>query len=121
MANDNIKSIRPFIGARSYSISREFYRVLGFAEVVVDAKMSWFSREGFGFYLQDAYVKDWINNTMIFLEVENVEEWLKAVKSLNLPDRFPGARCSEIVVNDWGCEFFLHDPSGILWHFGKFK
>ena len=21
---------------------------------------------------------------------------------------------------DWGNEFFLHDPSGILWHIGKF-
>ena len=27
---------------------------------------------------------------------------------------------SEIVKNDWGNEFFLHDPSGILWHIGKF-
>ncbi|PZO24508.1 MAG: glyoxalase, partial [Flavobacteriaceae bacterium] len=22
--------------------------------------------------------------------------------------------------HDWGRECFLHDPSGILWHFGEF-
>jgi hypothetical protein len=28
---------------------------------------------------------------------------------------------SKIVNNDWGSEFFLHDPSGILWHIGCFN
>jgi hypothetical protein len=25
-----------------------------------------------------------------------------------------------IRVHDWGKECFLHDPSGVLWHFGEF-
>jgi len=91
------KSIRPFIGSKNYSISREFYKNLGFEEVITSEKMSYFYIKEFGFYLQDAYVKDWVDNSMIFLEVDNLESTLEHRN-----------------------EFFLHDPSGILWHFGKF-
>jgi uncharacterized glyoxalase superfamily protein PhnB len=77
--------------------------------------------EELSFYLQKAYVKDWVDNTMIFLEVEDLQHHWEAVKILGLPDKFPGVRISGIQNNDWGDEFFLHDPSGILWHFGVFK
>ncbi|MEP2446062.1 MAG: glyoxalase [Balneola sp.] len=115
------KSIRPFIGAKNYTVSRRFYRELGFEEIITSPKMSYFHIDGFGFYLQDAYVKDWIDNSMIFLEVNDLEDTLKHVQSVGLTDKYENVRLSEIVYNDWGNEFFLHDPSGILWHFGKFK
>ena len=83
--------------------------------------MSYFYMDEFGFYLQDAYVKDWVDNSMIFFEVENLESILKYIKDLKLPKKYDNVRLSEIIYKEWGKEFFLHDPSGILWHFGKFK
>lgn len=82
--------------------------------------MSYFYMDEFGFYLQDAYVKDWIDNSMIFFEVENLVSTLNYIRSLKLTEKYDNVRLSEIVYNDWGNEFFLHDPSGILWHFGNF-
>jgi hypothetical protein len=114
------KSIRPFIGATNFELSRNFYRDWGFEETVLDPKFSVFRTEGFSFYLQDAYVKDWIDNTMVFLEVENVDEYWKDLVALNLPDKHEGARISPIKIYDWGKECFVHDPSGILWHIGEF-
>lgn len=115
-----INSIRPFIGAKNYEISRQFYHDLGFNEAVIDSNLSYFSIGETGFYLQNAYVKDWIDNTMIFMEVENVEKhWLETLK-LNLPAKYETVRLVPIRHLDWGKEFFLHDPSGILWHFGQF-
>ena len=58
--NHNPKSIRPFIGAKNYEISRNFYRDLGFKEKVLSSNLSYFDSNGFGFYLQNAFVKDWI-------------------------------------------------------------
>ena len=52
------KSIRPFIGAKDFEVSRSFYCDLGFEEVVLSHNMSYFKTEAFGFYLQAAYVKD---------------------------------------------------------------
>ena len=59
-------SIRPFIGAKNFEISRSFYRDLGFKEKILTSNMSLFEIGDLGFYLQDAYVKDWIDDTMIF-------------------------------------------------------
>jgi catechol 2,3-dioxygenase-like lactoylglutathione lyase family enzyme len=114
------KSIRPFIGAKNFELSREFYRTLGFDEKVISPNMSLFTIGKLAFYLQDAYVKDWIDNTMIFLEVDNVSSYFQELTALDLPGKYPGARVSPIKVDYWGRECFLHDPSGILWHFGEF-
>lgn len=116
----NARSIRPFIGARNFEMSRQFYRDLGFEESVVSNDMSFFKTDGLGFYLQDAYVKDWIDNTMLFLEVDNVERHWTELKALDLPARYENVRLTSIRTEHWGKECFLHDPSGILWHFGEF-
>jgi len=114
-------SIRPFIGANDFTISRNFYKALGFEESILSRNMSYFKTQGLGFYLQDASVKDWIDNTMVFMEVANVQEFYNELLLLNLPAQYPAVRLTPIKNLDWGSECFLHDPSGILWHFGEFK
>jgi len=114
------KSIRPFIGAKDFEVSRSFYRDLGFEESVVAHNMSYFKTGNMGFYLQDAYVKDWIDNTMVFLEVDDVARYYEELSALNLPAKYKNVKLTRIHVNNWGRECFLHDPSGILWHFGEF-
>ena len=113
-------SIRPFIGAKDFERSRSFYRDLGFQETVLLPDMSLFSTEEIGFYLQDAYVKDWIDNTMVFLEVGDVGRFWSDLLALDLPSKYEGVRLTPIRTYDWGRECFVHDPSGILWHFGEF-
>ncbi|WP_439131850.1 glyoxalase [Polaribacter sp.] len=118
---ENFKSIRAFIGAKDFNESRAFYKALDFIELQLSTNMSYFKvDENLGFYLQKAYVKDWVDNSMLFLEVENIEDYLNLLKSKKLAENFPSVRLSKIVKNDWGKEFFLHDPSGILWHIGCF-
>jgi catechol 2,3-dioxygenase-like lactoylglutathione lyase family enzyme len=114
-------SIRPFIGCKNFELSRRFYRDLGFEEVVLFHNMSLFKTGGLGFYLQDAYVKDWIDNTMLFLEVDDVGRYYDELHALDLPSRYENVRLATIRNEAWGRECFLHDPSGILWHFGEFK
>jgi catechol 2,3-dioxygenase-like lactoylglutathione lyase family enzyme len=116
----NTKSIRPFIGAKDFELSRSFYRDLGFQESVLGNNMSYFKTGQTGFYLQDAYVKDWIDNSMIFLEVDDVVRYWKELQALNLTAKYKNARLTPVKDYEWGRECFLHDPSGILWHFGEF-
>lgn len=119
--NFNAKSIRPFIGSENFELSRNFYRDLGFEEIVLFPDMSYFKTENFGFYLQNAYVKDWIDNTMVFMEVENAEKFWEELVRLDLPVKYEKVRLTPVKTNDWGKECFVHDPSGILWHFGEFS
>ena len=115
-----VKSLRPFIGCKDFTVSREFYAKIGFTEKVISHNMSVFEMEGYAFYLQDAFVKDWVDNTMLFLEVSNANTYLDYLNSINLKDLYPTTKISKMVFTDWGREFFLHDPSGILWHIGNF-
>lgn len=114
-------SLRPFIGAKDYDLCRSFYRDLGFNESVIDNSMSVFSVDQLSFYLQRYYAKEWIDNTMLFMEVADVEAYYQYLLSLNLPQKYPGARLSPIKNDSWGRECYLHDPSGVLWHFGQFN
>lgn len=116
-----VKSIRPFIGAKDFQLSRSFYCDFGFRESVLFHNMSYFKTEGFGFYLQDADVQDWIDNTMIFLEVEDLDRFWKDIMALDLPAKYERVKLTPIRDFDWGRECYMHDPSGILWHFGAFS
>lgn len=115
-----VKSIRPFIGAKDFETSRSFYKDLGFEEVVLDPKFSVFKTGEIAFYLQDYYAKEWIENTMIFLEVDDADRYYNELLALNLTEKY-GVKLTPTRHLDWGSECFLHDPSGVLWHFGKFK
>jgi hypothetical protein len=117
----DIISIRPFIGSKDFNISRAFYREIGFKESVIADNFSVFHSGKFSFYLQDYYNEDWINNTMLFIEVENVDACYEGLKQLNLGDKYPGARLVPIRKESWGAECFLHDPAGVLLHFGVFN
>jgi catechol 2,3-dioxygenase-like lactoylglutathione lyase family enzyme len=116
----NAKSIRPFIGSKDFATSRSFYRDLGFEEVVLSPQMSLFKSGNLGFYLQNGYVKDWVDNTMVFMEVDDVERFWDELVALGLDDIYENVRLTPIRTEPWGRECFLHDPSGILWHFGEF-
>ncbi|WP_309642330.1 glyoxalase [Flavobacterium sp.] len=114
------KSIRPFIGSKDFELSRNFYRDLGFEEIVLFPNMSYFKTDAIGFYLQDGYVKDWIENTMVFMEVDDVARFWNELLALDLTTKYKTVKLVPIKNYDWGRECFVHDPSGILWHFGEF-
>tara|TARA_R110002012_G_scaffold262538_3_gene444856 strand:- start:873 stop:1253 length:381 start_codon:yes stop_codon:yes gene_type:complete len=112
------KYIRPFIGCNDYAESIAFYKAIGFHVTSIATNMSVCQLGNCSFYLQDSQVKDWIDNTMLFLEVNDPEGFLTYLKSLDLKKQFPTIKLKEMEYKDWGKEFFLHDPSNILWHIG---
>jgi len=93
---------------------------MGFEEKVLSHDMSLFKTGDIGFYLQAAYVKDWIDNTMVFVEVDDADRYYTELKALGLETRYEGVRVTPTRTMDWGKECFVHDPCGILWHFGQF-
>lgn len=115
-------SIRTFIGAKDFSYSCEFYKSLGFQMIPIDDKMSYFQiEENVGFYLQNAYTKEWIENSMVFLELSNFDEFVELVLSKKLDEKYTGVKFSKIDDQAWGRTITMHDPSGVLWFFGNFK
>ena len=101
------KSIRSFIGAKNFDTSKEFYKELGFIEVSLGEKMSYFRIDNnLGFYLQYYYTKKWINNSMLFLEVDDLQSYLQEMKAKNLPSKlfnFAARKTSGVQLNDFNC------------------
>ena len=118
---NNMLSIRPFIGAKDYTISMEFYSDLGFEKIELSEQLCLFKMGDLGFYLQKAYVEDWINNSMVFVEVADANEFYNRIKKLLLTEKYKSVKIVGVREFDWGKECYVHDPSGILWHFGTFK
>lgn len=79
-----------------------------------------FKKLNIAFYLQNAYVKDWVDNIMIFVEIEDVEAYWHWVNKLDLHNKYETVKLTPIKQYDWSKECFVHDPSGILWHFEEF-
>lgn len=94
-----------------------FYSELGFKvgerEKYCEVKVN----KELGFWLQKYYHKDWVNNSMIFLEVPDIEFWERELLAKELHHKYKYVRFTEIKSFDWGRELFMHDPLGVLWHF----
>ena len=116
----DIISVRPFVGAKNFDVSRSFYRDIGFTETVLSPVLSLFRWEAIGFYLQDAFVKDWIDNTMVFFEVADAGSIYDHLAGMELNRTYDDVKLLPLRTEHWGRECFLHDPSGVLLHFGEF-
>ena len=70
-----------------------------------------------GFWLQNYYHKGWVNNSMIFLEILDIELWQKELLAKELHLKYKYVRFTEVKTFDWGRKLFMHDSPGVLWHF----
>jgi hypothetical protein len=68
--------------------------------------MSLFSLNGTAFYLQDYYVEEWVNNTMILVEVDSADNYWNFLLKQDLA-RYPGIELVPLQKNDWGDECML--------------
>ena len=115
------KGVMPFIGSLDYQKSRKFYGEIGFKVEEGDKHCKVFINNELSFWLQNYANKQWLDNSMIFLDVPNLEKLKKKLKSLRIEEKYKNVKISETKLYDWGIEFFMHDPSGVLWHFCEYK
>ena len=112
--------LRPFIPAKDYALSRRFYAALGWTERYADDSIALLERGDMRFYLQAYYQKEWAENTMLHLTVENAAAWHALAEQVLASGEFPGARVNPPVEQTYGALVtHLIDPSGVLLHFAQ--
>lgn len=79
-----------------------------------DFKVYMPAKDGHGFRLQDYYVKDWAENFMVVVEVDDVEAWHQRAREVADSGEFDSIRIEP--PEDVGGSMVLHviDPSGVL-------
>ena len=113
------ESARPFLPTKDYELSKRFYEALGFTKVF-EAEVAIYQIGTTGFILQKYYQKEWAENFMMHLMVDDLDAWWEFVSSLDLRQKFGVPDPKAPTEQPWGLRVaFVIDPSGVLWHFAQ--
>jgi len=110
--------LRAFLPTKDFEESKRFYHALGF-EQVADGEVAIFdTAEPGGIILQRYYNKDWAENLMLSLRVDDLDAWWAHIESLDLAANFGVRPPAPPKDYPWGLrEVHVIDPAGVLWHF----
>jgi len=107
---------RAFLPAKDFAVSKRFYETLGFAKLL-DGDVAIFAVGTGAFILQDYYRKEWAENCMMQLMVDDLDGWWAHIEALDLPGRFGVPAPRPPAVQPWGLTVaYVVGPSGELWH-----
>ena len=110
------KLARPFIPAKDFDLSKRFYETLGF-DKVLDDDVAIFNAGSGGFILQRYFQKEWAENFMMQLMVDDLDAWWAHINTLELAKQFGVRPPREPAMQPWGLRIaYVVDPSGVLWH-----
>jgi len=110
-------SLEPFVpSGENFEGSKQLFQELGF-------RINWdagdyigFQRDDCKFILQKFNNKDFAENFMLSVKVDNADEFRKEVVDKQLPQKF-GIRIGEVSNMPYGREVNIIDIAGVCWHF----
>lgn len=112
---------RPFIPAKDYARSLDFYTRLGWEILFKGDDIALLARDGASFYLQAYYQKEWAENTMLHFTVEDPASWCALAERVKAEGGFDEVRIRAPHHQDYGATVcHVTDPAGVLLHFCKF-
>jgi|TARA_R110000868_G_scaffold34305_6_gene123951 hypothetical protein len=106
-----VEDIRAFIPSKDYENSKIFYTDLGFSSEYVTDDLTLFTSGHCTFFLQRYYSKEFAENLMFQVIVADIDA---AFKTANKSKH--KTKITPIQQERWGKVFYLHGPSGELWH-----
>lgn len=111
------ESARPFLPARDFAASKAFYEALGFAKELDSDDVVIFRVGSSSFLLQRYYQKEWAENFMMQLMVDDLDAWWVHIAALDLPAGYGVPAPKPPALQPWGLRIaYVVDPSGVLWH-----
>jgi len=120
MGQPSVVDVRPFVPSLNFESSRSFYRALGWVERWSDGGLALLSLGGCQLMLQDRYVKEWAENSMLTVEVASSDDWYDHVLDVLSAGAYADARVEEPREEGWARVTYVWDPTGVLLHFAQF-
>lgn len=112
--------LKVFVPSQDFEQSLAFYRALGCRclwQIEGLAELQWQSS---GFYLQKFYLKDFAENLMMALDVDDAQAWYEHVQSVLESNDYSSARVQAPKLEAHGSKVtYVWDPCGVLWHFSE--
>ena len=111
--------IKAFVPSKDFRLSKEFYIDLGFRMASDEGGIAYFHHNHCSFLLQDFYEQEHAENFMMLLLVKDIVKGHQDMISSGVIEKY-GTSVSDISAQPWGMlDFYLADPSGVLWRFGQ--
>ena len=118
MLNLKVADIRASIPAKDFAISKAFYTALGWKLTEITEKLALMELGEWRLHLQDYYVKEWAENSVIFIAVEDTQAWHDHISAALKERSYLDARVWPPKAEEWGAlTTFAIDPSGVLIRF----
>ncbi len=109
-----INDFKVYMPAKDFERSKRFYAALGFAMSEGWGGTADFELNGNRFRLQDYYVKDWADNVMVVMGVDDVEAWHLQARKIANSGEFDNIRVKPPEPVDDSPVLHVWDPSGVL-------
>ncbi len=110
----SIKDFKVYMPAKNFEESKRFYMALGFTMSAGWGGSADFELGGNRFRLQDYYVKDWADNFMVVIGVDDVEAWHQQACRIASSGEFGSIRIKPPEAVDDSLVLHVVDPSGVL-------
>jgi hypothetical protein len=110
-------SLEPFVPSGSnFDASKQLFIELGFHINWDTGDYIGFQKDDCRFILQKFDNRNFAENFMISMKVDDLDKFLSEVKEKNLVEKF-GIRVGKPVVMSYGREVNMIDIAGVCWHF----
>ncbi|MFK3846512.1 glyoxalase [Stenotrophomonas sp. NPDC078853] len=112
--------VRMFLPSRDFALSQAFYEALGCEREWADDNLALFKLGPSRFYLQRGYAKEWAENTMLHVAVQDAAACFNAIRALLDTGKYPGARVALPRSEPYGAQVtYVWDPAGVLLHLAQ--
>ena len=120
MPNLSASDIKTFVGSRNFDESRDFYVALGWKVNFDTGDLAELELGDCRFYLQDYYQRQWCENSMLHITVEDAEAWHRHAEAVVTNRSYGSARAKAPEMQDYGALVtHVWDPVGVLLHFAQ--
>jgi catechol 2,3-dioxygenase-like lactoylglutathione lyase family enzyme len=110
----SINDFKVYMPAKDFEKSKRFYQALGFTMSEGWGGTADFELNGCSFRLQDYYVKDWAENFMIKIGVDDVEAWHQRARQIAGSGEFDDIRVKPPEPIENFLVLHVIDPAGVL-------
>ncbi len=120
MANLNASDIKTFVGSKIFDESRDFYVAMGWKLNFDAGDLAELELGGCRFYLQAYYQRQWCENCMLHITVEDAEAWYRHALAVLEARSYGAARAQAPRKQRYGALVtHVWDPAGVLLHFAQ--
>lgn len=115
--------VKVFVPAMNFDQSLQFYKALGWQQnwLADDHSLAVLELADHRFYLQNYYNKEWADNFMLHIMVEDAQAWWQHASQVIAAGDYKFARLRKPKEEPYGALVtYVWDPSGVLLHFAQF-